>query len=112
MLDSIATVSGTNEKLKLIGNNDFQTPAQHIKRPPINFSKCGIPMGAELVFTEDTTVKVTVVSDRKVQWNEEEISLSAVAGALKHIKAIQGSAFFIYQGELLTEIAERTQWRE
>ena len=98
--------------MKLIGNNDFQTPAQHIKRPPINFSKCGIPMGAELVFTEDTTVKVTVVSDRKVQWNEEEISLSAVAGALKHIKAIQGSAFFTYQGELLTEIAERTQWRE
>lgn len=112
LLEAIATISGTIEKLKRIGNNDFQAPAQHIKRPPINFSKCGIPIGAELVFTEDPTVKVTVISDRKVQWNEEETSLSAVAGDLKHIKAIQGSAFFTYQGALLTEIAERSQWRE
>lgn len=112
LLEAIATISGTTEKLKRKGKNVPKIPAQHIKKPPINFKKCGIPMGAELVFTEDPTVKVTVVSDRKVQWNEEETSLSAVAGALKHSKAIQGSAFFTYEGKLITKIAEETQWKE
>lgn len=112
LLEAIATISGTGDKLKRKGKNVPKTPVQYIKKPPINFTKCGIPMGAELVFTEDPTVKVTVVSDRKVQWNEEETSLSAVAGALKHSKAIQGSAFFTYNGKLITKIAEETQWKE
>lgn len=112
LLEAIATISGTGDKLKRKGKNVPKTPVQHIKKPPINFMKCGIPLGAELVFTEDPTVKVTVVSDRKVQWNEEETSLSAVAGALKHSKAIQGSAFFTYNGKLITKIAEETQWKE
>ena len=112
LLESIATISGTTDKLKRNGHTYSNAPAQHIKKPPINFSKCGIPIGAELVFIEDPTIKVTVVSDRKVQWNEEETSLSAVAGAIKHVKAVQGSAFFTYQGELITKIAENTQWKK
>ena len=87
LLEAIATISGTKDKLKRV--KIVEVKKQAVKKPPINFKKCGIPMGAELVFTEDPTVKVTVVSDRKVQWNEEETSLSAVAGALKHSKAIQ-----------------------
>lgn len=110
LLEAIATISGTKDKLKRV--KIVEVKKQAVKKPPINFKKCGIPMGAELVFTEDPTVKVTVVSDRKVQWNEEETSLSAVAGALKHSKAIQGSAFFTYEGKLITKIAEETQWKE
>ena len=112
LLESIATISGTTDKLKRNGQIDSNAPAQHIKKPPINFSKCGIPIGAELIFIEDPTIKVKVVSDRKVQWNEEETSLSAVAGAIKHVKAVQGPAFFTYQGELITNIAENTQWKK
>ena len=48
----------------------------------------------------------------KFKWNEEETSLSAVAGAIKHVKAVQGPAFFTYQGELITKIAENTQWKK
>ena len=110
LLEAIATISGTKDKLKRV--KIVEVKKQAVKKPPINFKKCGIPMGAELVFTEDPTVKVTVVSDRKVQWNEVETSLSAVAGALKHSKAIQGSAFFTYEGKLITKIAEETQWKE
>ena len=110
LLEAIATISGTKDKLKRV--KIVEVKKQAVKKPPINFKKCGIPMGAELVFTEDPTVKVTVVSDRKVQWNEEETSLSAVAGALKHSKAIQGSALFTYEGKLITKIAEETQWKE
>lgn len=110
LLEAIATISGTKDKLKKVKADVSQK--QVVKRPPVNFTKCGIPVGAELIFTEDPTVTVTVVSDRKVQWNEEETSLSAVAAALKHSKAIQGSAFFTYQGKLITQIAEETQWKD
>ena len=112
LLEAIATISGTGDKLKCIEKNVSQNPVQHIKNPPINFTKCGIPLGAELVFTEDPTVKVTVVSERKVQWNEEVTSLSAIVCALKHKKAIQGSAFCTYNGNLITKIAEETLWKE
>ena len=112
LLEAIAVISGTGEKLRRKGKAVPKIPVQHVKKPAINFSKCGIPIGAELVFTEDDSVKVIVVSDRKVQWNDEETSLSAVAGMLKHMKAIQGSAFFTYQGKLITKIAEETQWKD
>lgn len=112
LLEAIATISGTKDKLKKIKANSIGgQPAQQVKKPPIDFLKCGIPIGAELVFTEDPSVTVTVVSARKVKYKEEITSLSAVAGALKNYKAIQGSAFFTYNGELLTEIAEKTQWK-
>lgn len=110
LLEAIAIISGTKDKLRR--KSVPKISVQHVKKPAINFSKCGIPIGAELVFTEDDSVKVIVVSDRKVQWNDEETSLSAVAGTLKHMKAIQGSAFFTYQGKLITKIAEETQWKD
>ncbi|MBR3359410.1 MAG: GIY-YIG nuclease family protein [Aeriscardovia sp.] len=110
LLEAIATISGTKDKLKRI--KVVEAKKQVVKRPSVNFAECGIPVDAELVFTEDPTVKVTVVNDHKVRWNEEETSLSAVAAALKHSKAIQGSAFFTYQGKLITQIAEETQWKD
>ena len=58
------------------------------KKPAVNFAKCNIPIGAELVFIEDPAVKVTVESERKVSYNDEITSLSAVAGKIKGVKAI------------------------
>ena len=75
------------------------------------FSKCGIPVGAELIYIEDSSIKVIVESDRKVSYNSEITSLSAVAGKLKSVKAIQGPSYFTYNGKLITEIAEQTQWK-
>lgn len=110
LLETIAIISGTTDKLhKVRATSD---PIQKIRKPPINFAKCGIPVGAELVYTEDSTVKVIVESERKVLFNNESTSLSAVAAMLKGVKAIQGSMYFTYNGKLLTDIACETQWRE
>ena len=111
LLEAIATISGTKDKLRTT-KKEIQKQSEHIKRPPINFTKCGIPIGAELVFTEDPDIKVTVVEERKVQYNDEITSLSAVAGSLKNVKSIQGSLYITYKGKLITEIAEATQWRQ
>ncbi len=69
LLESIAVISGTREKLKK-EKPDIKKQ-QTIRRPPVNFSLCGIPVGAELVYIEDPSVKAYVASDRKVQYGEE-----------------------------------------
>ena len=109
LLEAIEYISGTTGKLKRHKNNDSNTT---MKKPQINFAKCGIPIGAELVFIEDTNIKVTVVSEKKVEYKGEEISLSTLAQELKHLKSKpQGTAFFMYNGRPLIDIANETQWK-
>ena len=111
LLEAIAIISGSQDKLRkskyvVIPN------VQKAKRPAINFAKCGIPVGAELVYIEDSSVKVIVESDRKVAFNNEITSLSAVVCKIKGVKAIAGPSYFTYNGRLITDIAEQTQWKE
>lgn len=112
LLETIAIISGTKDKLS--GKKSEPIPeANKIKRnPPVNFVKCNIPMGAELVYVEDPSVKVTVVSERKVRYNNELTSLSAIVQNLKNLKAAAGPSYFTYNGELVCDIAHRTQWKE
>ena len=81
------------------------------KRPPVNFEKCNIPMGAKLVYTEDPSIVVTVVSERKVQYGDEITSLSAIVEGIKG-GSIQGTQYFTYKGKIVADIAEETQWKE
>lgn len=109
LLEAIATISGTKEKLQK--HKATENEMQHAKRPPVNFVQCDIPLGAELVCVDDPSIVVTVVSDRKVQFNNEITSLSAIAGSIKgHPTA--GPQHFTYKGELVSDIAKRTQWSE
>lgn len=110
LLETIAIISGTTDKLRKV--RITEESRQKVRKPPINFAKCGIPVGAELVYTDDPSVKVYVESDRKVQYNNESTSLSAIVGMLKGVKSIQGPMFFTYNGRLLTDIARETQWKE
>lgn len=68
-------------------------------------------MGAQLVFSEDSTVVATVVSDRKVRYNDEITSLSAIARDIKGYP-ISGPSFFTYNGKLICDIARETQWKD
>lgn len=113
LLEAIATISGSQDKLKRekILTNKMNAESRK-KKPAVNFAKCNIPIGAELVFIEDPTVKVTVESDRKVSYNDEITSLSAVAGRIKGVKAIAGPSYFTYKGKLVCDIAKETQWKE
>lgn len=107
LLDAIAIISGTTRKLTKI--NPIHT---NIKRPPIDFIKCGIPKGAELIYIEDPNIKVTVVNNHKVKYQDELTSLSAIVKQLKGYKHVAGSSYFTYNGKMITEIADETQWKE
>ena len=113
LLEAIAVISGSKDKLKKAkGVESSEDDVNNkVRRPPVNFAKCGIPVGAELVFINDSSVKVTVVDDRKVQYGEELTSLSAVAKNQLNVSAVAGPHFFTYNGKRIDLIAEETQWK-
>lgn len=111
LLEAIATISGSQDKLKRRRPRPDATGSKKRRNPPVNFAKCKIPMGAELVYIDDPTVRVTVAAERKVYYGDELTSLSAIAQKLRGTRAADGPSYFTYNGELVSEIAARTQWK-
>lgn len=111
LLEAIAMISGSQDKLKKLKNTTPTATEQKAKKPAVNFQQCNIPMGAELVFVDDSNVRVTVVSERKVQYNNEITSLSAVAKSIKGYP-VAGPSYFTYNGKLVADIANETQWKD
>ena len=111
LLEAIAMISGSQDKLQKLKNAAPAAADPKAKKPAVNFQKCNIPLGAELVFIEDPNVKVTVISDRKVQYNQEITSLSAVAKSIKGYP-VAGPSYFTYNGKLIAAIANETQWKD
>ena len=126
LLEAIAIISGSADKLKRVAPIEGETVSDNSrkqphcsdssgrKRPAINFKKCGIPVGAELVFIDDDSVRVTVVDTEKnkVEYNGAVTSLSPLAEKLRNVAAIQGASVFTYNGKKITDIAEETQWMQ
>lgn len=111
LLEAIATISGSQDKLKRRKTNSRPAGGKKTKRPAVNFKKCNIPVGAELVYVDDSSVRVTVAAERKVRYNNELTSLSAIARSIKGLKTADGPIYFTYNGEIVSEIAARTQWK-
>lgn len=127
LLEAIAIISGSAEKLKRVAPIQGEASASSSRRQThssgssgrkqrlaINFQKCGIPVGAELVFIDDDSVRATVVDaeKNKVEYNGETTSLSPLAEKLRNVSAIQGASVFTYNGKKITDIAEETQWKK
>ena len=60
---------------------------------------------------DDPSVKAVAVSERKVQYNNEITSLSAISDAIKGFPT-SGTWNSSYNGKRISEIAEETQWRD
>lgn len=111
LLEAIAMISGSQDKLKKVKMATAVVTDTKTKKPVVNFQKCNIPVGAELVFIEDANVRVTVISERKVQYNNEITSLSAIAKSIKGYP-VAGPSFFTYNGKLVADVARETQWKD
>ena len=116
LLECIAKISGTTDRLKKVkpeGHEveDEQTAAEiteSARRGPFRFSECGIPVGAEVCFVEDLSVKAKVLDDRHIQYLGETTSLSALARRLKGFDhPVQGTLWFSFNGEVLASLRER-----
>ena len=109
LLEAIATISGSGIKLKK--TQEPESKKQIVRRPPVNFIECGIPLGAQLMYIDDPTVVATVVGERKVECDGVITSLSAIAKQLKGHVA-QGPFYFTYNGKRISDIAQETQWNK
>lgn len=108
LLEAIALISDTKDRLKKV--KPTSANKHNVRKPAVDFFKCGLKVGDELICTEDSSLKVTVQDAHKVLYKDELTSLSAIAKELKGY-SIAGSSCFTYNGELITDIAERTQWK-
>lgn len=78
------------------------------RRPPLNFSEMGIPVGSSLKYPENN-IEVVVSAPRKVTYNGEEYSLTRLTRILKNSDYdIYPTPFWFYNGVCLTEIYNKT----
>ncbi len=115
LLECIAKISGTQRRLKRMKPEGHEVLDEQIaaknreiaRRGPFRFSECGIAVGSELVFIDDSSIKVTVVDDRHILYNGQQTSMSRLAQDLKGFDhPVQGTLWFTYNGKRLVDIRE------
>ena len=80
------------------------------KRKPFSFEMLGIPTGAALQFVDNPEIECVVVNKRnKVRYDRQETTLSPLAQELKGSTSVQGPAFWLYEGEKLTDRRARLE---
>ena len=84
--------------------------ARQPKRPPLNFYEMGLQKGDVLKWKDDPSKSVIVISDRKVSYNGEEVSISALSAQLKgyKVKHIQPTPHWVFNDRLLSDIYDET----
>ncbi len=84
--------------------------ARQPKRPPLNFYEMGLQKGDVLKWKDDPSITVTIISDRRVSYKGEEVSISALSAQLKgyKVKRIQPTPHWTYNERLLSEIYDET----
>lgn len=79
------------------------------KRPSINYMEMGLMKGDVLTFVNDSTIGVVVASEKKVFYNEEEVSLTHVTKELLELDyAVQPTKYWLVNGRNLREIWKET----
>lgn len=83
------------------------------RRPPLNYREMGIAIGERLHFIDNQDIEVSVVADRKVLYNNVEMSLTAVTKELLNIdRALQPTSYWLYKGNNLMDIYNETYSNE
>ncbi len=81
-----------------------------LHRPALNFYEMGMQKGDLLVWKDDPSISVTIISDRKVEYEGEEASISALSAQLKGYKSkhISPTPHWLYKDQPLSEIYDET----
>lgn len=79
-------------------------------RSKFNFDMVNIPIGSELVFSRDENIKAIVADNKHIKFNDEIVSLSTSAQKiLGYDYGVQGTAYWMYDGETLDERRKRIE---
>lgn len=108
LFEAIAQINGLEKNLiKYAATEEEQEEENEAKKARLSsfrFSMCGIKPGEKVVSLEFPNVICTVVDDKHISYNDEEYSLSSLAGLLLNVRAIQGPKHFTYNGKVLSEL--------
>lgn len=107
LLECIAKISGTTDRLKKVkpeGHEiEDEKTAKEItetaRRGPFKFGECGIPVGAELTFVDDASIKVRfsmiVISSMEMKLLQCLHSLDALKVSRIRFKELYGSSIMV-----------------
>lgn len=118
LLECIAKISGTEDRLKkmvpegheILDEETAVEVAKEAKRGRFKFSKYDIPIGAFIQYVNDPSIEATVVDDSHISYKGVTTSTSALAKELLESEyPVQGTAYFTYEGERLTERRNRME---
>lgn len=75
-----------------------------------NFFEMGLQKGDVLIWKDDPSISVTILSERKVCYQGEETSISALSAKLKgyKVKHIQPTPHWLFNDRLLSEVYDET----
>ncbi len=118
ILEAIAEIHGCSENLKRIVPSEEEREAEEAaveietesaeRAVNFSFTKCGILPGEMIQYNYNPAIQAEVVDDRHVRYNEEIMSLTALAKLLTgRTYSIAGPKFFMYKGEGLNDIRQR-----
>lgn len=81
-----------------------------VRRPSLNFYEMGMQKDDVLIWKEDPSISVVIKSERKVIYEGEEFSISALSAKLKgyNTKYIAPGKYWIYKDKLLDDIYDDT----
>jgi len=101
--------------LELVDASEEEQEEEQIikKRPHFSFKLLGIPVGTELSYIRDDSVTCVVADTANhVSYNGELTTLSALAAQLLGHGgpySIQGTLYFVYDGEVLSDRRNRLE---
>ncbi len=83
--------------------------AKIVRRPPLNFKEMGIEIGSMLTYVNDDSITAKVVSERRVEFNGDETSLTAIIIKLHNLpRAVQPTKYWEFEGRNLRDIYDET----
>lgn len=92
--------------------DDDKAATQNAKtrRPALNFYEMGMKKGDVLLWKEDPSICVVIDSERRVLYQGEEYSLSALSAKLKgyNVKHIAPGKYWMYKDKLFDDIYDET----
>lgn len=112
----LAELKNVTPKRDIVESQDDQKALNHArseKRAKFRFKMVDIPVGAELTFSRDESIKATVVDNQSISFRGETTSLSASAQKiLGYDYSVAGTSYWLYDGETLDERRKRIENEE
>jgi len=110
----VAKLRGDSRSLELVGATAEEQEEEQVvkRRQRFSFEMLDIPVGAELSYIRDDAITCIVAdADNHVRYNGELYALSTFAAKLLsgNKYGVQGSLYFVYDGEVLSDRRTRLE---